>query len=415
LPLPIIVSLKQSVKNLHVPNRLVRIFHDRSLREALFVFALTRTFVFMILILVGQFTTEPNASGTDFQLTPHDASISLQHRAIGRRLRETMAKGDINLYIHLAEAGYDHQPFDITKRASHYFAFFPLYPLLLRSLAWLTNDLIMLGVVLSNVLFLFALIILHKLVLALGHSDDIASRTIFYLATFPTSYFFSVPMSESLFLFLAVTAFYLAVRSHWLGAGVIGALCSASRSNGILLLPVLAVYYWQRHGFKLSPRKLLPLLLIPLGLLAYMLFSWKMTGTPWAFIAAQKSWGRHFGFFLIPLVQYVSKPYDIAIPWNVLLLNFAAGLLSLWAVYALAKRRDWSLALYQFFLIVMPLSTMTLLSLARYVSVFFPLFLALALATPANGKVDQAMRFVFVSLLALMTAMFAAHVTFAVA
>jgi Gpi18-like mannosyltransferase len=222
-------------------------------------------------------------------------------------------------------------------------------------------------------------------------------------------------MSESLFLFLAVTAFYLAVRSHWLGAGVIGALCSASRSNGILLLPVLAVYYWQRHGFKLSPRKLLPLLLIPLGLLAYMLFSWKMTGTPWAFIAAQKSWGRHFGFFLIPLVQYVSKPYDIAIPWNVLLLNFAAGLLSLWAVYALAKRRDWSLALYQFFLIVMPLSTMTLLSLARYVSVFFPLFLALALATPANGKVDQAMRFVFVSLLALMTAMFAAHVTFAVA
>jgi Gpi18-like mannosyltransferase len=415
LPLPIIVSLKQSVKNLHVPNRLVRIFHDRSLREALFVFALTRTFVFMILILVGQFTTEPNASGTDFQLTPHDASISLQHRAIGRRLRETMAKGDINLYIHLAEAGYDHQPFDITKRASHYFAFFPLYPLLLRSLAWLTNDLIMLGVVLSNVLFLFALIILHKLVLALGHSDDIASRTIFYLATFPTSYFFSVPMSESLFLFLAVTAFYLAVRSHWLGAGVIGALCSASRSNGILLLPVLAVYHWQRHGFKLSPRKLLPLLLIPLGLLAYMLFSWKMTGTPWAFIAAQKSWGRHFGFFLIPLVQYVSKPYDIAIPWNVLLLNFAAGLLSLWAVYALAKRRDWSLALYQFFLIVMPLSTMTLLSLARYVSVFFPLFLALALATPANGKVDQAMRFVFVSLLALMTAMFAAHVTFAVA
>jgi len=413
--LPIIVSLKQSVKNLHVPHRLVRIVRDQSLREALFVFALTRTFVFMILILVGQFTTEPNAPGTGFPLAPQEASISLKHRTIGRRLRETMAKGDVNLYINLAQAGYERQPFDITERASHYFALFPLYPLLLRSLAWLTNDLIMLGAVLSNVLFLFALIILHKLVLTLGHADDIASRTIFYLATFPTSYFFSVPMTESLFLFLAVTAFYLAVRSHWLGAGVIGALCSASRSNGILLLPALAVFYWQRHGLKVWPRKLLALLLIPLGLLAYMFFSWKMTGTPWAFIAAQKSWGRHFGFFLIPLFQYVSKPYDIAVPWNVLLLNFAAGLLSLWAVYALAKRRDWSLALFQFLLIVIPLSTMTLLSLARYVSVFFPLFLALALATPANGKVDQTIRFVFVSLLALMTALFAGHVTFAVA
>jgi hypothetical protein len=181
------------------------------------------------------------------------------------------------------------------------------------------------------------------------------------------------------------------------------------------LLPVLAVFYWQRNGFSAWPRKLLSLVLIPLGLLAYMAFSWRMTGTPWAFVAAQASWGRHFGFFLVPLFQYVSKPYDIAVPWNVLLLNFAAALLSLWAVYFLVKRRDWSLALYQFLLILMPLSTMTLLSLARYASVFFPLFIALALATPANGKVDQAIRFVFVSLLALMTALFAGHVTFAVA
>src|SRR5689334_7007016 len=185
-------------------------------------------------------------------------------------------------------------------------------------------------------------------------------------------------MTESLFLFLPVIAFYFAVRNHELGAEVIGALGSASRSNGIPLLPVLAVFYWQRHGFRAWPRRLLSLLLIPLGLLAYMFFSWRMTGTPWAFVAAQASWGRHFGFFLIPLFQYASKPYDIAVPWNALLLNFAAGLLSLWAVYSLVKRRDWSLALYQLLLIVMPLSTMTLLSLARYASVFFPLFIALA-------------------------------------
>jgi Mannosyltransferase (PIG-V) len=415
LPLSIIVSLKQSVNNLHVPNRLVRIFRDRSLREALFVFALTRTFVFLILILVGQFTIEPNASGTRFPVDPVDASISLKNRTIGRRLRETMTKADINLYVNLAQAGYERQPFDITKRASHYFAFFPLYPLLLRSLSWLTSDLIMLGAGLSNIMFLLALIILHKLTLALGYSDDIASRTIFYLAIFPTSYFFSVPMTESMFLLLAVGTFYLALRNQWLGAGVVGALCSASRSNGILLLPALAVFYWERDGFRHWQRRLLALLLIPVGLLAYMIFSWKMTGTPWAFMKAQASWGRHLGFFLVPLIQYLAKPYEIAVPWNVLLLNFAAGVLSLWAGYSLIRRRAWSLATYQFLLIVMPLSTMTLLSLARYVSVFFPLFIALALATPANGKLDQSIRFVFVLLLALMTGLFAAHVTFAVA
>ena len=393
-----------------------RSLRDRSVKQALFVFTLTRGLVFAILILVGQFTTQTaSTDNPGYPLAAQEATITLKNRPIGQRLKETLSKGDINLYITLAEVGYERHSFDITKRASHFYAFFPLYPALLWSLSWITNDLVIAGTIFSNLLFLAALIILHKLVTAFGYGQDIADRSLFYLATYPTSYFFSVPMTESLALLLAVAAFFAAARERWWLAGLLGALCAATRSNGILLFPALAMLYWQRHQFTRLLRKASAILLVPLGLVAYMIFCWRMTGTPWAFISAQAAWGRHFGFFLIPLIEYLSRPYDIAYPWNVLILNFAAAVLSLWAVYVLARRRNWALSVYQLLLVLMPLSTLTLLSLARYSSLFFPLFVALAISTKPDSRLDQSIRFVFVALLALMTALFASHVTFAVA
>ena len=390
---------------------------DRSVRQALFVFTLTRSLIFLILILVGQFTTETITSeqAPTYPLAVQEATINLKNRTIGRRFRETLAKGDINIYMSLATHGYEKHRFDITKRASHFYAFFPLFPLLLRSLSWISNDLVILGTVLSNVLFLFALIILHRLVTALGYKVAVADRTLFYLAIFPTSYFFSVPMTESLFLFLTVASFYAAARERWWLAGIMGALCAVCRSNGVLLLPALVVLYWQRQGFRIALRHKLALLLIPLGLVSYMAFCWWMTGSPLAFVSAQASWGKRFGFFLMPLIEYLMTPSQVAVPWNFMLLNFAAGVLSLIAVYLLGKQRAWALAVYLVLSILMPLSTLTLLSVTRYVSVFFPVFIGLAYVGETRHRLDQAICFVFALLLALMTALFASHVTFAVA
>ena len=393
-----------------------RTLRDRSVSQALFVFTLTRGLVFAILILVGQFTTETiTTENPNYPLAVQEATITLKNRPIGRLLREVISKGDTDIYITLASTGYERHSIDITNRASHFYAFFPLYPLVLYALSWITSDLIIAGTILSNLLFLSALIILHKLVNALGYGADIADRSLFYLAAYPTSYFFSLPMTESLALFLTVASFFAATRDRWLCAGILGALCAVTRSNGIFLLPALLLLYWQRHQFTGLLRKAPAIFLVPLGLVAYMIFCWRMTGIPWAFMSAQASWGRRFGFFLMPLIEYLGRPYDIAFPWNFLLLNFAAALLSIWAVYVLARRRDWALSVFQFLLILMPLSTLTLQSMARYSSLFFPVFIVLAVSTKPDSRLDQSIRFAFVALLALMTALFASYVTFAVA
>ena len=105
-----------------------------------------------------------------------------------------------------------------------------------------------------------------------------AQQTIWYLALFPTSFYFSVVYTEGLFLLLTVSAFYCAQRGWWLPASLLGALSAATRFVGALLIIPLA-YEW----FQQKPRNWkygLTLLIIPCGLLAYMLYLQLNNGSP---------------------------------------------------------------------------------------------------------------------------------------
>lgn len=77
----------------------------------------------------------------------------------------------------------------------------------------------------------------------------------------------------------------------------------------------------------------------------------------------------------------------------------------------LVKRREWALALYTLIGVLLPLSTSTLQSLARYTMVIFPVFIVLAIAG-RSPRIDQTIRAVFLSLLVLISALYAAHFTF---
>jgi hypothetical protein len=388
-----------------------RLRHDRSIRDALFVFLLTRILIFLIFICVGHLSV---VTIPDSPTNVRESFISFEKAGIARKLRETMWRADVAHYMVLAHEGYLHQPFDIENARSRQFAFFPLHPLLLWLLGHITKDLMLMGAALSNLFLFLALVLLHKLTLAFGYNDQIARRTIFYLAAFPVSYFFSVPLTESLFLFLTVASFYAAKREHWWAAGVIGLLASATRVNGVLLLPALLVLSWQMYR-SLKIRKILGLLLIPFGLWAYMFYSWWLSGNAWAFKDAVANWGRKPSiFFLTALVKYLIHPHQIMEPWNFNLLNAASALLCFVCIYVLIRRREWALAFYSLMSIILPLSSGILQSLDRYTLTFFPVFIGLAIAAKTD-KVDQTIRFVFIILLGLMTAMFAANFTIAVA
>lgn len=384
---------------------LVRFRQDRSIREALFVFLLTRSLIFFILIAVGQVNVASYPESNT-----RDAIIRFQPASIAENLRRTMWQADVIHYVVISQEGYYRAPFDINNRRSQEFAFFPLFPILLWLLARVTTYVVLWSAVFCNLFFFIALVLLYKLTLAFGYDESVARRAIFYLAAFPFSYFFSIPLTESLFVLLTVASFYAAKREHWWTAGVIGLLASATRLTGVLLLPSLLVLSWQMYR-SVHVRKIVGLLLIPFGLFGYMFYSWWLSGDALAFKHAAEAWGRKPSiFFLGPLFKFLFPPHTIAEAWNVYVLSTGAAVLCLVCIYILIRRREWALALYSLMSVMLPLSSGVTQSLGRYTMGFFPVFIALGIRANSNHA-DQTVRFLLVFLLGIMTLLFATGFT----
>jgi Mannosyltransferase (PIG-V) len=385
-----------------------KIHHDRSVRSALFAFILTRAIVFAIFILGT--STRVVESNRPFAVDPQDVQISLSDRNVLDGIRSLALRGDGAWYWHVADRGYERIAFNAAS--PHNWTFFPFFPLCWRLAAKITGGFPLTGIALSNVFFFFALLVLHRTVLAFSADEGVAERAVFYTAAYPLSYFFSLPLSESLFLLVSAGSFYAAKRDYWWTAGILGALASATRFAGVLLLPALLILQWQKDA-SLKPRlKTLSILMIPLGLIAFMVYLHFITGNALAFSDIMTAWGRQPGFFLQPILEYLRHPLDLSFKWDFYLLNFVAVLLAFTCGLVLLKRREWALAVYTLASVIVPLSTSNLQSLARYMVVVFPIFIVLARAGQTK-LFDQSVRTIFVASLALMTALCVFMVTLA--
>jgi hypothetical protein len=397
------------MKRLQASETIRRVAADRSVRAALFTFTLSRAIVLVIFVLVGLLKTAPDQFPGHF-----DTYISLDKAPVARVVRQEVLTADVNWYLQIAEHGYDHMPFNADVPRN--WAFFPLFPLLLHLVAFVTREFVITGMVLSHLCFLLALFLLHRVTLLFGWNHDDADRCLFYLAVFPVSYFFSVPLPESLFLMLTVASFYFAKSERWWLAGLCGAFASATRTTGVLLLPALAVLYWEMYRPLIPTRSMrkdgLALLLVPAGLISFMIYLHAITGNALAFKGAMAAWGRKAGFFFSPLLDYLGHPAEIVAHWDFRLLNFLAVTIALACGAFLLKRRQFALATYTLLALLVALSSALLQSQARYTMVVFPVFMALALLG-RRPKLDQLIRAVFLVLFALMCALFAAHFTLA--
>src|SRR6266705_309892 len=389
-----------------------RIRRDEAFRSASFAFTLTRALVFGILLLV----TNAHYEGKDIPALGgpvEDVDISLTEKEILQRAQQAIVAADAVWYLNIARDGYEKEKFNTDQQ--HTWAFFPLFPLVVNTAARITGEFPLTAALLSNIFFFAALIFLHKTAILFGSDNAGAGRAVFYLAAFPTSYFFSFPFTESLFLLLTVACFYCAQRQMWWRAGTFGALASATRLAGLFLIPALLILYWQRYrGRRLRPQ-LMSFGLMPLGLIAFMIYLRQTTDIALAFFDIQAAWGHAPNFFLRPLFNYLMNPLLLAERWDFRLLNFCAVVFGAVCCGLLVRRRQRALAGYALISLIVPLSaTLTLQSLARYVMVIFPVFFVLASAGRSN-RWDQIIRVIFVALLTLMSALFALHVALALA
>src|ERR671918_563605 len=236
---------------------------SEALRAAWSVFWTTRAAVLVVAVFAA-LSFGPAMGG----LAARNAEVFDQPeltRSLVEPLLSPLARWDAAWYLRIAESGYGGS----AVRAG----FFPPSPPPVRAVASpfgaSPEALLVAAYAVALAAFLGALVLLHRLVsLELGR--PLAQPTLLLLAVFPAAVFFGAPYSESLFLLLAVGAFYAARTGRWAWAGGAEAGAAATRSAGVLLLLPLAMLWWSsrpRRGGNAAW-----LLLAPLGLAAYAAF-----------------------------------------------------------------------------------------------------------------------------------------------
>ena len=219
-----------------------------------------------------------------------------------QRVTQDVPYGSMNIWSHwdgehyvmLATSGYLTPPDNVSP------AFFPLYPLLVRSFAQLfggpiSKEALSVFAPLLSLLFLpFALYFVYHIAQD-GWGERVARGTVLILAFFPTTFFLNAAYTESLFLALSAGSLWaMRVRKDLLLACVLAGFASATRNVGLFLFVPL-LYEWIRSGGLERGRERwrgLYLALVPSGLLAYMGYLWVRFGDPFLFYSAQQNWGR---------------------------------------------------------------------------------------------------------------------------
>lgn len=275
---------------------------------------------------------------------------------------DLLTQWDSGFYRSIVEGGYHREPI----REGHMqgmanWAFFPLYPLIVRGvshLSGLPTDLA--GIATSVVLLTVACTFAYRY-LVLTRSRSVALVGVVLLALGPYSFYAYTLYTESLFLCLAAVGFWALAGDRFLAAGVVGGLMSATRGVGVLFGIAMVVHLALRtdalepvwgalasgrdravSGALLVPLRdprVLSLALVPIGLFSYMAYLWIHVGDPLAFMTVQAAWGREFGNPVLTVLDALraSDPahYQVAGDFGrylgaVALLALALGLDLLW-------------------------------------------------------------------------------------
>jgi hypothetical protein len=290
-----------------------------------------------------------------------------------------LCRWDCGWYLGIAERGYSPLFPDDQQYGASPFAFFPVYPMLMEAVHRLSGiSRTSAGVVVSNLAFLVALIYLFRYTLLLGFSATTGLLAVAILCFVPQSFIFSAVYTESLFVLLLAAAMYHLRTGHFLLAGVLAAILSAVRANGVFFIFFALFWLNRAHGPGvllrpwLRPELFLPIVLAPLGLFCFWAFSFHLTGDAFAQASSvSHGWGWRSGFIPDNLIAHLRNDPQSRFWVLSSLTVFAASLL-------LLRDRLWEEFGLCVLIFVLLWSSQLPNSLLRYSIVLFPVWIAVA-------------------------------------
>ncbi len=317
-----------------------------------------------------------------------------------KQLLDIWCRWDSEWYFSIVKYGYVPAA-DLSAGYSN-LAFFPLYPWLIRGLTfWLPAAhreglAIFLGLLISNLAYIAALYGIWRLA-RLFFDEETSSRSVILYLCLPCAFFFTAFYTEGLFLCLSVYAVFFAERKKWFLSAGLMALAALTRPHGALLLIPVFIIYLRSCGWKWSNLdwRGVSFLLVPAAVAGHFYYLYTLTGDYFAFFKAMSAWGRSvhaaspaawLADFLSPLKGNHAQPAAV----DLALILFALIV----SILMLLRLRQKEFGWYSLASVLVLLSSGVLLSLSRYVSVIFPVWIY------AAGRIKN--KKIFYGLCALM-------------
>jgi Gpi18-like mannosyltransferase len=290
---------------------------------------------------------------------------------------------DGHWYLDVVREGYPHH---IMPNVNYFVtdaraAFFPLYPRLVHYI-----DVVVPGgpvsVALGINLLLGAIFVFLAGYLCRGLFDiKTAEKAMILIALFPGSFVLSMAYSEALMLTIVALCFIALRDKNWVWAGILAAMATATRPNGVALVVACAVASLLAIQKDRDWKSLIAPVLSPIGFIGFMLFLRQHTTENWAWFRVQRqAWqeGTSFG------ATAVQRTYDfflhpVSSPTSVLT---AASVVAMIIALVMAGKYKMNLIYWSYTAVVLALMLIpaTVTARPRFLFTAFPLFFPVARA-----------------------------------
>lgn len=266
----------------------------------------------------------------------------------------SLAQWDGGNYLHIAKEGFTDKK---------YFAFAPVYPLLLKIVPLKSQYQLFSGLMLSSISFFLFLKTLHKYITK-RYSREIALNTVISYMVFPTSFFCLIVYSESLFMLLMLSAIIFLEKKEILLSSIMAGIAALTRFIGVFFV-FSQIYYIFKHKKIRSKDISFLVTIMPLSL--YILFFFLKYQNPFLFLDVQNQWGR---YIQDPATTIFSYFWRFTVNANTSLndlLDFSATVLFISLLIKGINKIPGHLWVFSALVILIPASTGTLIGMPRYV------------------------------------------------
>lgn len=220
-------------------------------------------------------------------------------------LFNALCREDCNEYMKISLNGYTHTPASLVNMTYDKinWAFFPLFPILIKNLLWLLNIPIW-GIIFNQFLLLGSMYLLFKYTQK-AYSEIIAKRATFLLAFSSINIYMASLYTEALFLFISLLSINAIYSKNFYKASLLNGLLSGTRVQGVLMLIPFTYSYIQKNINSWQQKNSIELIFMLFcsltGLMLFMIFLNYWVGDSLAFLHIQAAWGKYHHSWLHPI------------------------------------------------------------------------------------------------------------------